>query len=214
MYPLSVVSAAALLLPGGAGAAQRAAHAILAEGRFHSPRIPRPLHGALVAIGNVLEAPLRALQGLVGILGAAFPGGVAGVWIALAIALLALTLVLAARRSRSALAGEGTAPAAGSPERASELERAALLAEREGRFDDAVRLRFRAGLAHLTERHTIPSARTTPTVEVSRVLRSASFDSLARRFDEITYGSSPAAREDVEAARTEWPRVLGGGGRT
>lgn len=209
---MPVVSPSALGLAGGTDASRRLAQAILSEGRFHSPRVPRPLHGALVAIGKALRAPFHALGRLVDALASAFPGGVAGVWIALALALLAVTAAVAARRSRSALAGEGLARPAGAPERASELERAAVLAERDGRFEDAVRLRFRAGLARLTEQETIAPALSTPTVEVSRTLGSPRFDSLARRFDEIAYGGSPAARADVEAARREWPRVLSGGG--
>lgn len=209
------MSQPALGVLGDPAPARDAARAILSESRFHAPGVPRPLHGALVAIGNVLQAPFRALGSLVDRVAVGFPGGVTGVWIAVALALLGFAWVFALRRSRQGLAGDSLPGALGSPERSGDLERAASLAERDGRLEDAVRLRFRAGLARLSERRRITSARTTPTVEISGALRSPHFDLLATRFDEIAYGSSAAVLADVEAARSEWARVLSGdGGQT
>jgi hypothetical protein len=88
--------------------------------------------------------------------------------------------------------------------------RAAEAAERAGQLADAVRLRFRAGLLRLAERGTIGTPRSTPTTEVSRILASPEFDTLARRFDEIAYGGSTPVPDDVEAARREWRTVLSG----
>ncbi len=202
------MTAAAPDLLADPSAARRTAREILAESRFHQPDVPRPLHGALVAIGKFLEAPLSAIERLAGGLAKVFPGGIAGVWVAFAVALAALTLTLARRRARAGLRGQGQAPAGGELEHAAELERAALAAEREGRLEDAVRLRFRAGLASLSERATIPPARTTPTREVARRLRSARFDALAARFDEIAYGHAAATATDVESARRDWPQIV------
>jgi hypothetical protein len=74
-----------------------------------------------------------------------------------------------------------------------------------------VRLRFRAGLARLSEHATISSAPTATTVEISRQLGSSRFDALAGRFDEIAYGNSPATEQDVAAQRREWPQILRSG---
>lgn len=200
-----------------ADAARHLARAILAQGRFHQPSVPRPLHGVLRAIGQAVSAPVRALGDAVDSVGAIFPGGVVVVWILLGLAAAGASAMLAGRHSRRTLTRDDRAATVGSVprvERASDLVRAAEAAEREGRLADAVRLRFRAGLLRLAERGTIGTARSTPTVDVSRALRSPEFDALARRFDEITYGGSSPVPADVEAARREWPVVLGGRERT
>jgi hypothetical protein len=203
------------LPPVPADAARHLARAILAEGRFHQPSVPRPLHGALRAIGNALKAPLEALDDGVNAVARVFPGGVAVVWLVLAAIVLGATALLATRRSRRALTREerGDGWAEERVERASDLLRAAEAAERAGQLADAVRLRFRAGLLQLAERGTIVAARSTPTSEVAQTLRSPDFDALARRFDEIAYGGSPPVPADVEAARREWPAVLEGSRR-
>lgn len=210
---MSAVPPAAALSQDPA-AAQRAARAILAEHRFHQPDVPRPLHGALVAIGRFVEAPLTAIERLAGDLATILPGGIAGVWVVFALALGALALTLARRRARSMPAGHDEGLPDGALERAADLERAALAAERAGRLEDAVRLRFRAGLIRLSEHDAIPSPRTTPTREVARRLHSARFDALAQRFDEIAYGHADATRTDVETARRDWPQIIDAGPRT
>ena len=196
-----------------ADAARHLARTILSEGRFRQPSVPRPLHGVLRAIGDGLSVPFRALGDAVDAVGKVFPGGVWAVWILLALIVAGATAVLAARRSRRALTrGEGD-PGVWSEERierASDLMRAAEAAERAGQLADAVRLRFRAGLLRLAERGTIGTPRSTPTTEVSRILASPEFDTLARRFDEIAYGGSTPVPDDVEAARREWRTVLSG----
>lgn len=198
--------AQALLVSGSE--AQRAARSILAEGRFHQPSIPHPLHGVLVALGRVVASPLSALEKLIRSLARDFPGGLAGLWIALALMVVLLSLTLARRRARGALAWGSGMRAADAPKRAEDLERAALRAERGGDLDDAVRLRFRAGLIGLSERDRIGSAQTTPTSEVSKALHSERFDALAHRFDEIAYGSSPATLADIEGQKQAWPQIL------
>lgn len=202
------MSAGVGALLGGSTAARRAARSILAEGRFHQPNIPRPLHGTLVAIGRAISSPLSLINRAVSALARHLPGGVAGVWAALALAVLALSLILARRRAHRNLVAAAVDPA---DDRdgcsAAELERAARQAEAEGRLEDAVRLQFRAGLARLGERAAI-AAETTPTAEISRRLRSASFDAVARRFGEIAYGAATAEPRDVESQRRAWPEIL------
>jgi hypothetical protein len=167
-------------------------------------------------IGNALEAPGRAIASLVNQLSLVLPGGTVTAWI-LVVALIALAIALTVRRySRAALAGEATASAAAAlarEERAADLERAAQQAEREGRFAEAVRLRFRAGLERLGEQGTISGPRSTPTAEVAGQLRSGEFEQLARRFDEIVYGEDAAQAADAEHSRAGWREVIRGARR-
>ena len=199
---------------GAATLARERARAILAESRFHSGPIPRPLHGLLHAVGNALESPLEALEELVSSLAAGVPGGTSTVWAALAAAVLALSAVLATRGARGALrepGGERAGAGAGRAPRASDLERDATAAEAQGRHADAVRLRFRAGLLRLAERELVDGAPSMLNAEVARALESEHFDRLASRFEEIAYGERQAGEEDVRSARREWSSVLGSG---
>ncbi|HEV2998536.1 MAG TPA: DUF4129 domain-containing protein [Solirubrobacteraceae bacterium] len=197
-----------------AEAARREAQRILAEPRFHASKIPRPLHGVLQSLGELLAFLPHNLDRLVNLLGEFVPGGSGVVWGILAASLLALTALLGTRMTRRLLSDPrapvshaGQAP----PPSAAEIERAAAAAEREGRFAEAVRLRFQGGLLGLGEREAIEYRPSISNVEVSHALRSERFDRLARRFEEIAYGGSPAGNEDAEAAREEWGRLLRAG---
>jgi hypothetical protein len=190
-----------------ANQARHAASVILSASRFHQPRFPRPLHGLLNSFGQILEAPLHALNSLVNSIATSVPGGVAAVWAILGVAVVAVVALLAARSARGRVATVASPTANGKPD-ASELERLAAAAQGAGRFEEAVRLRFRAGLARLAERQVIISAPTRPSADISRALDSSRFDSLAGRFDEIVYGASPATTEDVDQQGREWPEIL------
>ncbi len=209
------MSAPALPL-ADADAARRAAAAILREGRFHNPSVPRPLHGVLHDIGDGLRAVGHAVTHAVDRVGRIVPGGTVAVWVVLGLGLLAAISFLARRYSRRALLRESRRHGASRAgvETAADLERQAAGAERDGRYDDAVRLRFRAGLARLAEQGAIRTARSTPNAQLARTLDSADFDELARRFDEIAYGASPAGSTDAEEARRRWSAVVSGGGRS
>lgn len=194
-----------------ASAARRAARAILAEHRFRGSSLPDPLHGALVTVGRTLSDPLHAAAKLAALLGRILPGGVAGAWVLLAALLIAVVTWIARRR---ALRSSGAAPAAAGatrrPASARELERAADEAERAGRYADAVRLRFRAGLNRLAERGTLPDAVHAPNRALATRLGSARFDALANRFDQVAYGHADASAEDAQAARSGWSELLRG----
>jgi hypothetical protein len=94
-----------------------------------------------------------------------------------------------------------------------ELERAADAAERAGRLDEAVRLRFRAGLLRLGDRGAIRYRPSVTTNEVRRVLGSDTFEELARTFEAVAYGGQEATPPDVDSARRDWPRVVSSAGR-
>jgi hypothetical protein len=193
---------------GSPEAARRAASSILAEGRFHSPPIPHPLHGVLVAVGQALSDPLNALGHLFDRIGAWFLGGVAGAWAVAALVLILAVGWLASRRARTRLGGEASAAARTRHPGPAELEREAALAEGAGRWEDAVRLRFRAGILTLGERLGLDSTDTTPNHAIGRLVHSPRFDSLATRFDEVAYGGQAATAEDAQRQRREWCEVL------
>jgi hypothetical protein len=204
-----VPSSSGLQAPDAA-LARHQARQVLAERRFHVAPIPRPLHGVLHAIGRALESPLEAIEELVRSLGAGVPGGTAVVWAALAALVLAIGGLATIRHSRRALAepdGRGSDESP-SPMSARELERAAAVAERELRYAEAVRLHFCAGLERLAEREVVELVTSTPNSVVSRTLSSERFDTLARSFDEITYGGRVAQAEDVQSARGGWHDLL------
>lgn len=193
----------------GPAAAHRAAEAIVAEGRFHQSPMPDPLHGVVSWVGNAVVDPLDALGRLFSHLGRVFPGGVAGVWAVGAVLLLAAVWLLLLRRARSQLGRVMDELAGARRETPYDLERAAALAEGAQRWDEAVRLRFRAGILRLGEKLELTSPETVPNHMIGRLLRSSRFDALAGRFDEVAYGGGTATEADAERQRREWPELLG-----
>ena len=191
--------------------AREQARAILSEGRFHVAPVPRPLHGVLSAIGKALSAPVEALEELFASAAGFTPGGGTTVFAAIAVVALAAGVALALRRSRRALAvPRERAPGerGGTRVSAKELEAAAEAAEGEARYGEAVRLRFRAGVERLAEGHIVAHALSTPNADLSRLLGSERFDSLARTFDEIAYGGRAAQKQDATLARDDWQILL------
>ncbi len=192
-------------------AARHLARQILSEGRFHEPSVPRPLHTALREIGHALESPLNAVEEFVNSIASGVPGGAPVVWVVLGLAIVLLGAALAhhgvrrASREDAATAGAGGRPLL---VRAADLEREALAAERGGRFAEAVRLRFRAGVLSLSEKDLLSGAPGMLNAQLARSLRSNAFDRLAGRFDEIAYGGAAADEHDAELARDGWKRVL------
>jgi hypothetical protein len=200
------VLAARVPAPASQRDARTDARDILAQRKYHGSSVPRPLHGVLVWIGEKIAAFGRAIDGLV-------PGPPFVAWLILAalVVLIASTLSTRTARRRAGRHLEGAAAAFhGREEDPRELERTADEAERAGDIELALRLRFRAGLIRLARARAIPRRESLTTGEVRRILRSPQFDRLAATFDEVVYGRRAAAREDVEAARAEWPLVLDG----
>jgi len=201
----------ALTAPGSAAEARRAAQEILTERRFRAGPIPRPLEGVLHAIGVVLDPIFHAIRRAFDSVAGVIPGGDFVLWAILAALLLGAIAVLTLHGTRRVLAEPAGAWTPAGPRRTSPqaLEASADAAERDGRLQEAVRLRFQAGLMRLAEADVIDPASATPNAQLRRMLRSERFDALARRFDEIVYGGDEARAEDIEAARREWPRLVG-----
>jgi hypothetical protein len=90
-----------------------------------------------------------------------------------------------------------------------ELEDAADASAAAGNYADGVRLRFRAGLLRLDEGGRIRFRPGLTSAEIQDLLRSADFELLARRFDEIVYGRQKADADDYLLALEGWARLLG-----
>ncbi len=192
-------------------AARHLARAILSEGRFHEPTVPRPLHTALREIGRLLESPVNGVNELVDKIAGSTPGGAPVVWVLLALALAGVAAALAmtgVRRAAKGPASRRGEPAGRPPPSASELEREAAGAERAGRYGEAVRLRFRAGVLSLSERELLDGAPSMVNRRLISELHSPAFEQLAGRFDEIAYGASAADEQDAQRAREGWAAVL------
>lgn len=187
-------------------AAREAAREILAGRQYRPAPTPRPLRKQLTWLGDRLSKPLDWL----GDLFSHVPGN-----LLLAIGLLTAGLAIAfiARKARARAGAPDSrrrthGAAADESEEPDVLERDADTAEREGRLDDALRLRFRAGLLRLGARGAIRYRPSVTTNEVRRVLGSDTFEELARTFEAVAYGGRDAAPPDLDTARREWPHVV------
>jgi hypothetical protein len=194
-------------------AAREAAQSILSQRHFHPPPVPNPLHGVLVWVGRAISDPVGAINRLVGNAGRDLPLGVPGIWAAAGVLVVVLSALLAVRRARTKLDHAKKGPATAGGPRPAELERAAERAERDGNWEQAVRLRFRAGLLRISERERLRYPDTTPNHVLARALGSEPLEGLVGRFDEIVYGGEEATMADAEDQRRLWPGVIAEGRR-
>lgn len=199
-------------VPTGAPADRRAAARILDRDRYQPPRLPRPFRGTLRWLGDRLEpvfGPVgRFLAALVKnpigavALGALVAGAAAGLaWLSIG------------RRTRAAVERRQEAARDQRVDDPDELDRLAGEAEAAGRLDEALRLRFRAGLLRLDRAGALHYRPDATSGELVTTLGSAAFTGLAATFDEVVYGERPAQASDLESARVGWPRVLAEAGR-
>ena len=208
---LRVLAASARAKPvtSTAGDPKSSAATILEERRFRGSDVPRPLHSPLRWLGRELRRLFDAIAG-------PLPGGdpvfglIVATAVAAAAAFVALRLARRAGKLQVELAGRSPRITGDDPGR---LEREAEQAERDGAFERALRLRFRAGLLRLARADAIPQQETLTNGEIARRLRSSSFRELASDFDEVVYGGRAAGIGEVERARERWPRVVQEAGR-
>jgi hypothetical protein len=191
--------------------ARQTARRILSGRQYRSAPTPRPLRKQLNWLGKLLEKPFKWIGDVLSHVPAILLLVIAFVIAGVAIAFIVSKVRERAgspderRRARRIAAAEAEDPDA--------LERAAEAAEQEGRLDDALRLRFRAGLLRLGDRGAIRYRPSVTTNEVRRVLGSETFDELARTFEAVAYGGRDAGAPDLDTARREWPRVVAGATR-
>lgn len=197
---------------------QRQARDILNEPRFHERRTPGPFRGVFRQLGEWLEpalAPIgRFFLRLFRVVADWWETPETRVVLVLAVVLLAIVLATAVIRRRSAVSIAGGGPGGGGKdEDPAALERAADRAEAEGRFGDAVRLRFQAGVVRLQRDGKVRRGKSTPTRAIARQLKIAEFDRLGQTFDAVAYGGRDASADDAAEAKREWQRVLVEAGR-
>jgi hypothetical protein len=191
----------------GAPATDRArAHEVLDDRRFKGSELPRPLEKPIRWLSHRVEPIITRINEI----GHDVPGGVTAVWTLLAVLVLSVASTVASMSiSRRALAIErsraAAVPEADDPHA---LERAAAAAERDGEWERAVRLRFRAGLLRLDRRKILVYRPSLTTGEVARTIKVPAFAEVGTRFDEIAYGGRAAEREDAEASERGWKDVL------
>ena len=89
-----------------------------------------------------------------------------------------------------------------------ELEHAADRADAAGEWEQAVRLRFRAGLLRLDANDVLVYRPSLTTGEVAAAVSLPSFHRVGSDFDAIAYGGREAHEQDARASREGWQRVL------
>jgi hypothetical protein len=196
-----------------AEAREKARH-ILDQPRFKPPAQPRPLRGVFRWLGKRFEPVLDRLEPLGRPFAYLFRVVVESwVWSLVAggvVALLAsfFTLRLVRRRGRGLAQGTGRRRDRMRDLDPDALERDADRAEADGRFEEAFRLRFLAGLVRLDRAGVVELRPSLTSGALRRRVPSSALRGLTVRFDEIVYGGRPAGQEDVDRARSEWPRAL------
>jgi hypothetical protein len=194
--------------------AREEARRILDQPKFKPPLQPRPLRGVFRWLGKRAEpvldrlAPLgRPFAYLLRVIASSWAWKlVAGGAIALVAALV--TLALARRRGRGLAQRSGSHRDRMRDLDPDALERQADGAEAAGRFDEAFRLRFLAGLVRLDRAGVVELRPSLTSGALRRRVPSSALRDLTVRFDEIVYGGQAAGPDDVDQARRDWPRAL------
>ena len=193
--------------------ARAQAREILAEPRFEGADVPRPFAGALEWLGDRLQPLADWLDDL----GRDVPGGPIALWTVLAglVIVVAAVVTTTTIRRRAVAIERARAAARPAAEDPRALEREADRAERDGDWERAVRLRFRAGLLRLDRGRLIEYRPSLTTGEVARAVGSRAFAEVGERFDAIAYGGRPAAparrRRAAQHERRGVPGAAGGG---
>jgi hypothetical protein len=196
-------------------ARRQAAH-ILSQPPFVTKpsRIPDPLAGVLHAIARAYDDTLGKLLSWLGHHLSSVAHHVFGrftlfgfVLIAIAIGVV-IGVRLVRRRTRVSRAGPVTHLDIPAGEDVAMLEAAADAAEARGDLEEAVRLRFQAGLTRLESAGVIASGLVATTGQVRQAVQNPTFDALAERHEEIAYAGQAASPADAGSARERWPRVI------
>ncbi|GMQ85250.1 MAG: hypothetical protein BMS9Abin07_0816 [Acidimicrobiia bacterium] len=139
------------------------------------------------------------------------PGRPSYGWLLLVVLLL-LAITIAVVIARRRLSAEFDQQRITDVERrgdAEELEDLADAAEAAGRFEDALRLRFRAGLIRLDDLDVIAYDPTLATGAVRSALHMGEFDTVASQFERVAYSDYDPQRNDVTSHEQGWLTVLG-----
>lgn len=198
--------------PGGAAtpaAAREQARDVLAQRRFQATKVPSPLRKVRERIGAALRSAGRPFEDAFNWLAERLPGGRAVLWVLLATFVLASAAILAGRAGTREEAAANAGDGAGDEERisAARLREQADRAERDGALEEALRLRFRAGLVELDSRELIELRPALTNRELLGTVPSPTLAELVDGFEAVAYGGRPADADDLRSARDGWPRV-------
>ena len=194
-----------------ADAARAQARDILSQSEYRPSRVPQPFRGVLRQLGRLLRPVVDPMERLIDHIAEAIPGGRSTLWMVLGMSVLLVAILVTRYLIRGRTRGQasrrrwGTAEGYESPD---ELERRAESAEGAGDLERAIRLRFLAGLLRLDLAGVVRFRPSITAGEVSRRVRSETFDDIASDFDEIVYGRREPAIDDVHASRLGWKRIL------
>jgi len=204
-WPAAAHGATAEHLRADPGAAREEARDVLAERRFQPTSLPAPLRDARERVGEWLRSAGTPFESAFRWIADRVPGGPPVLWALLATLVLALAALLAGRAG----AARETAGATAAGHREDRLDAARLRreAERAGDLEEALRLRFRAGLVELDHRELIELRPALTNSELLGAVPSPTLAELVDSFDAVAYGGRPAAEDDVRSARDGWPRV-------
>ena len=192
-----------------AGRAADAAHAravarqILSGPRFHSPGLPRPLHGVFQTLGGWLKpvghALARAYDWVAPQVGGhPLPGAVGLAAVAVTLVLAVLTVARRFKRRAASVRVEGAAHSVGP----AALREAAARAERDGDLSKALRLYYSAAILELQAAGRLPPVFSLTAGQARRALHSPRFDRMALAFEGAAYGGRGVDGADLELART------------
>ena len=84
------------------------------------------------------------------------------------------------------------------------LERLSDEAEKAGKFDLALRYRFRAGLLRLNEMRIISFHPSVTNAQWQLLIDNESFNLITRDFNDVTYGERPCDQSHLQRARQGW----------
>jgi hypothetical protein len=191
-------------------AARAQARQVLDQRRFQGTKVPAPLRDVRERIGEALRSLGRPFEDAFRWLANAIPGGSPVLWALLATLVLGAAAFLAGRagRRRDRAAADGAAEGdAQELISAAALLEEAVRAERRGELEEALRLRFRAGLVELDDRNLIELRPALTNRELLGVVSSETLAELVDGFEAVAYGGRAADEEDLRSARDGWPRV-------
>ena len=197
-------------------AAREDAREVLAQRRFQPTSVPAPLRDLRERVGEWLRSAGGPFESAFRWLADRIPGGPPVLWAMLATLVLATAALLASRAGAGRDTAAAAAAAAGHAEErmsAAQLRREAERAERAGDLDEALRLRFRAGLVELDHRQLIELRPALTNRELLDAVPSPTLAELVDGFEAVAYGGRPAEDDDVRSARDGWPRVPDEAGR-
>lgn len=192
------------------GAARRQARDVLGQRRFQRTKVPAPLRDVRERVGEALRSLGRPLESAFEWLAARIPGGTPVLWVLLATFVLATAAFFAGRAGTRHEGAEADGAADGRHEElmsAARLRGEAERAERRGELEEALRLRFRAGLVELDDRELIELRPALTNRALLGAVPSPTLAELVDGFEAVAYGGRPADEDDLRSAREGWPRV-------